>query len=341
MSTTVGAVAAPDGEEAETPEATPWPGLAVALAGGLAALALNAVLPVVSALLIAIVLGLVAGNLVGPRRALAPGLSIASRRVLRVGIALLGLQLALREVLALGWGALAVVFLVVCGGIGLTLWTGRLIGVPPARRLLIACGTSICGAAAVAAVDGVSESDEEDVAVALSMVVALGSVAMVVLPLLSGQLGLTDRAAGAWAGGGIHEVGQVVVAGGILGTTALQVAIVVKLARVLMLAPVLVVVSWRRRATEVAPGRRTPLVPGFVVVFVALVLVGSLTSVPPGVRDVVALVQGVALATAMCALGFAVDIRALRRLRPTDLMLGVASSLVVASLALALVLLVA
>ncbi len=296
----------------------------------------------VSALLIAIVLGLVVGNLVGPRRAWAPGLSIASRRVLRVGIALLGLQLALREVLALGWGALGVVFLVVCGGIGLSLWIGRLIGVPPARRLLIACGTSICGAAAVAAVDGVSESDEEDVAVALSMVVALGSVAMLVLPLLSGQLGLTGRAAGAWAGGGIHEVGQVVVAGGILGTTALQVAIVVKLARVLMLAPVLIVVSLRRRrVTEVLPGRRAPLVPGFVVVFVALVLVGSLTSVPPGVRDAVALVQGVALATAMCALGFAVDIRALRRLRPTDLMLGVASSLVVASLALPLILLVA
>ncbi len=319
-----------------------WPGLVVATAGGLLALVLHALVPAVSALLVAIVLGLLSATVLGPRPTLAPGLAIASRRILRIGVALLGFQLVVGEVLGLGWGALGVVVLVVCGGIGLTLWIGGLLGVPPGRRLLIACGTSICGAAAVAAVDGVTESDEEDVAVALAMVVAFGSVAMLAMPLIAEGTGLAGRPAGAWAGGSIHEVGQVVVAGGLLGAAALQAAVVVKLARVLLLAPVLAVLSWQRRAAAATgSGPRPPLVPGFVLGFVALVLLGSFAAVPPVAREAVALGQSVALATAMCALGFSLDVRALRRLRSTELLLGLLSSTIVATLALPLVLVVA
>jgi len=289
------------------------PGLALAAAGGAAALLVHALVPYLGTTLVAIVLGFALGAAGLVRDRVRPGLALVSRHVLRVGVALLGLELVLGDVLDLGWGLLAVVVAVVVLGILGTLALARFLGVPRDQGLLVACGFSICGAAAVAAVEGVRRSREEDVARAVSLVVVFGSIAMLAVPALGGLLGLGEVAAGAWSGAAVHEVGQVVVAGGLLGGAALKVAVVVKLARVLMLAPVLAVVSWHSRREAVATGRRPPLVPAFVLAFIALAVVRSVLDVPAGVLDVAGGVQSAALAAAMFALGCSVDPRALRR----------------------------
>lgn len=305
----------------------PLPGLGLAAAGGGAALLVHAAAPVLSPTLVAVALGIGLATLGAPSSATAPGLQVASRHLLRLGVALLGLQVVLPEVLALGWPVLATVVAVVVLGITGTLALARPLGVPPERALLVACGFSICGAAAVAAVEGVRRSrDEEsdDLATVVSLVVVFGSVAMLALPLTAVALGLSPEAAGAWSGASVHEVGQVVVAGGLLGGAALQVAVAVKLGRVLMLAPVLAVVSWRERRTAV---RRPPLLPGFVVAFVVLALVGA--AVPEPLLDVAALVQSGALAAAMFALGRGLDAAVLRRTgRPVVLLAAAATGLV-------------
>lgn len=309
----------------------------MAVLGGLLATAAHRAVPALSTLLVAIALGVAAGALVpagGRRRsALAPGIALASRRVLRIGIALLGLQVALGQVLDLGWPVLLVVVGVVAGGIGATLALGAHLGVPPARRLLVACGSSICGAAAVAAVAEARGADEDDVAAAITTVVVLGSAAMLALPAAATLLGLGDRAAGAWAGAGVHEVGQVAVAGGLLGGAALQVAVVVKLARVLLLAPVLAVAAHRagRAPSDV---RRPAPVPLFVVAFAACVALRSAGVLPDAVLASAALAQELALAAAMVALGTAVDLGALCRTPRAEVLLGVGAAVVVALLAL-------
>jgi uncharacterized integral membrane protein (TIGR00698 family) len=317
------------------------PGLALAFAGGLVAAGLNQLVPPVSSLLIAIVLGFLFATVRPVSPVLAPGLGTASKRVLRVGVALLGLQLGLAEIASLGWGALAVVVLVVTGGITTILLIGRRLGVPPSRALLIACGTSICGAAAVAAVDAVTDSDEEDVAIALALVVALGSTSMIVLPLIAMRSGLGQVEAGAWLGGSVHEVGQVVVAGGIVGASALQIAVLVKLGRVLMLAPVLAVLSWRQRAQlKGTAGKRPPVLPLFVVMFIALAALGSATDLPHTLLSVAKALQVLALASAMFALGCGIHAAALRRLRRQEVFLGVSGALAVALLALPMIVVV-
>jgi uncharacterized integral membrane protein (TIGR00698 family) len=238
----------------------------------------------------------------------------------------------LPEILALGWPVLLVIAGVVLLGITGTLLLARPLGVPPERALLVACGFSICGAAAVAAVEGVRRSrDEDDAATVVSLVVVFGSVAMLALPLGAVALGLSPVAAGAWAGASIHEVGQVVVAGGLVGGAALQVAVAVKLGRVLMLAPVLAVLSWHERRAAV---RRPPLVPGFVLVFIGLVALRTLVSVPPSLLDAVALVQSGALAAAMFALGCGLDVAVLRRTGASVLWLATAATALVALLGL-------
>jgi uncharacterized integral membrane protein (TIGR00698 family) len=313
--------------------ATRLSGLGIAALGGAAALGVHARVPALSPTLVGIVLGIAAsvvlpGAVSGPAR---PGLRIASRQVLRVGVALLGLQLLLPEIVALGWPMLVVIAGVVLFGIAGTLCLGRLLGVPAERALLVACGFSICGAAAVAAVEGVRESKDEDVATVVSLVVVFGSVVMLALPVGAIAVGFSPMAAGAWSGASIHEVGQVVVAGGLVGGAALQVAVAVKLGRVLMLAPVLAVISLRSRRTASV---RPPLVPGFVLAFVALACVRTFLPVPGPVLDVAGVVQAGALAAAMFALGCGVDVSALRRTGAPVLALAGAATVLVALLGL-------
>ena len=309
--------------------ATRLPGLGLAALGGAAALGVHVLVPALSPTLVGITLGIAVSGVVAETA--RPGLRIASRQVLRLGVALLGLQLLLPEIVALGWPMLVVVAGVVLLGIAGTLALGRFLGVPAERALLVACGFSICGAAAVAAVEGVRESKDEDVATAVSLVVVFGSVVMLALPLGAVALGFSPTAAGAWSGASIHEVGQVVVAGGLAGGAALQVAVAVKLGRVLMLAPVLAVISLRSRRTASA---RPPLVPGFVLAFVVCAGVRTFLPVPGSVLDVAGVVQAGSLAAAMFALGCGLDVAALRRTGAPVLALAVGATVLVALLGL-------
>lgn len=323
------------------------PGLALAGVAAAASFALTTVVHGLSALLVAIVLGIAFRNLVRlPERveaALAPGLAVASRRVLRIGIVLLGLQLVLGDILRLGPGMILVVVAIVTVGILSSLLLGRVLGISPTQRLLIACGFSICGAAAVAAVDGVIETeDDEEVVVAVALVVLFGTLMIPVLPLAASVLGLGQLQAGLWAGGSIHEVAQVVAAGSAIGGAGLAAAVVVKLARVLMLAPVLAVISVsRRRALKRldAGGKRPPIVPLFVVGFMAMVLLRSTGIVPASVVSVASGVETALLAAAMFALGAGVRIATFRRVGVKPFVLAVGSTVVVASVALVGVLL--
>lgn len=313
------------------------PGLGLAAAGAAAALGVHAAVPVLSPTLVAIVLGLaVATTRLAGMPALGPGLGLASRRLLRIGVALLGLQLVLSDVVALGWPVLLVVAAVVGLGILGSLGIARLLGVPAETALLLAAGFSICGAAAVGALQGVRRSRDETVAVVVSLVVVFGSLAMLVVPLLGSWLGLGAAATGAWAGASVHEVGQVVVAGGLVGGGALQVAVVVKLGRVLLLAPVLGVVSWHsRRAVLVGQdAARPPLVPLFVVAFVVLVVLRSTLPVPGSVLAAADVVQSATLAAAMFALGCSLRPATLRRTAPRVLALAAGATILVLLLGL-------
>ncbi len=231
------------------------PGLAVGAGVSAAALGLNQWVPALSPLLVAIVVGAALANTgrLSPR--LEPGLAVASRRLLRLGVALLGLQLALGDVLRLGWGVIGVVVAVVVLGSRAEWPWGGCSGLSRSQTLLIAGGFSICGAAAAAAVDGVIESDDEELVTSVALVVLFGTAMIPLLPLLAGWIGLAPAQAGMWAGASIHEVAQVVAASGVIGSGALAVGVVVKLGRVLLLAPVLAVISLRERRLRSPPSR--------------------------------------------------------------------------------------
>ena len=323
------------------------PGLALSLLAAGLAYGVGLVWPAVSPLLVAIVLGVVAANTRLPA-ATAPGVAFASKKLLRAGIVLLGLRLVLGDILALGAPMLIVVVAVVVGGLAGTVVLGRVLRLPARLTLLVACGFSICGAAAVMAAAGVVGDDEEterDAVTAVALVVVFGTLMIPLVPLAAGWLGLEPVAAALWAGGSIHEIAQVVAVGGILGGGALAVAVVVKLARVLLLAPVIAALSLARRRREGGSGTTgkalPPIVPLFVLGFLAMVVMRSTLALPAGLLAAAELVQTVLLAAAMFALGCGVKVRELARVGPRPFALAAGATLVVAAIAYAGVRLVA
>jgi uncharacterized integral membrane protein (TIGR00698 family) len=296
-----------------------------------------------SPLVIAAALGALVAN-TGLLPAVAgPGIAYSGRTLLRGGVALLGFQLSVGDVVALGWTQLVMVGTTVAATFTATRWLGRRLGLGEDLSLLVATGYSICGASAIAAMDDVTRADEEDVAVSIALVTLCGTLAIVVLPLLRGPLGLSDPAMfGSWVGASVHDVGQVVAAASGGGDASLHTAVLVKLTRVLMLAPLVLLVAQnvRRRAVAtpvdaaVTVTKRPPLVPTFLIGFLVAVTLRSTGIVPAGTLGGIAHLKDVLLAAGLFALGTGVRIAKLRRVGPKPFLLGLGSWVVIATVSL-------
>ncbi|THA26192.1 putative sulfate exporter family transporter [Streptomyces sp. RKND-216] len=332
--------------------AGPLPGLALAAAGVGAAWGVHLLVPAVPVLSAAIVLGVLAAHLPGVRRfvrgACRPGLTLAAKRLMRIGVVLLGLRLGLGDVLGLGGDTVAMVVAVVAATLCGTVWLGRRLGLPGDQPLLIATGYSICGASAIGAVGEVRRSEDRDIATSVALVTLCGTLAIGVLPLLQGPLGLDAVQFGRWVGAGVHDVGQVVATAQTAGPAALEEAVLVKLLRVALLAPLVALVALgalrgargrrdARRAGEAGGtrtarrtrGERPPLVPLFVLGFLAMVALRTTGLVPGTALHAADLAKEVLLAAALFGLGSAVHLPTLARTGPRVAALGLGAWLVI------------
>lgn len=322
------------------------PGLAVAFAVAAGAMLLARAVPLASPALTTVVAGMVAANAGWLPPVIRPGLAVAAKRVLRIGIILLGLQLAVGDVLALGGGVVGIVVAVVAGGIGVGLFLGRVLGIPWAEVVLIGCGFSICGAAAVAAAGGALDTsqDAEDrarlesqMAIALALVVLMGTLMIAIVPALTVAFDMGEFTAGVVAGGSIHEVAQVVAVGSIIGGSTLGVAVLVKLGRVVLLAPTIAIIAAmdRRRTTRRGDGAAPPIVPLWVVGFLGAIAIRSTGVLPAPMIDAAVPVQVLTLAAAMFALGTGARFELIKQvgLRPVILAIAITAAVLGISLA--------
>src|SRR5690554_1758292 len=316
------------------------PGVSVAAAAALLAWLIHALIPAVPLLTAAVVLGIVVAQLPVARPLLegvwAPGLSVAAKRLMRLGIVLLGLKLSLVDILELGWVTVAAVVVVVLLTFGITWMLGRAFRLPGHQPLLIATGFSICGASAIGAMSGVVKARDKETATPVALVTLCGTLAIAVLPALWHPLGLSAAEFGHWVGAGVHDVGQVVATAQIAGTSALAIAVIIKLTRVLMLAPMVSVaaVVVHRRAGGQSTGARPPVLPLFVAGFLAAVAVRTLVDLPEPVLASADVAQTALLAMALFGLGTAVRVKELVQTGWRALIVGLLSWLVIAVLAL-------
>lgn len=288
--------------------------------------------PVVIALLV----GLAWRSLKGRQAALDAGISFSVRPLLRFAIVLLGLQVTATEVLALGPGALALAVTVVAVTVPAAIWLGRMLGVEPGLAALLGMGTGICGASAIVATNQVVRAKDEDVTYALAVITLCGTVGLVLMPLLAAPLGLDPLSYGLWAGASLHEVVQAVGAAAAGGAEAAQSGTVMKLARVMLLAPAIMALGWWvARGAAAGGGTAKVQVPWFAVWFLGMVALVSTGLVPRLAVDASRWLVPLMMAASVAALGLSTDLRALHARGLKPLGLGVALSLLIAGIAFA------
>lgn len=322
------------------------PGLALGAAVAAAAFALKALqLPAIgsfSPLMLAILVGMLVRNTVGRPESARAGLAASLRTPLRLGIVLLGLQVTLGEILSIGWSGILILTFAVFGTFLFTIWLGDRLGVGRGLSTLIAAGTSVCGASAIVAANTVAHEPDESLAYALATVTLFGTVAMFGYPLLAPLLPLATQGYGLWAGASVHEVAQVVAAGFAHSESGGEFATVAKLARVLLLAPLILLMGlWVRQLLPESGGTargRAPM-PWFVFGFLAMVLLAGSGWLAPQWQSGGAFVTQVLLAFALAAVGLETDLRKLVAQGWRPLALGAGATLFIAltTLLLALV----
>jgi len=290
-----------------------WPGLAMSAVVAVAAqfLAEHYGAPV---MLFALLLGM-AVNFLSDDSRCKPGIEFVARQVLRWGVALLGLKITLDQVQSLGWQSVFMVVLAVSLTIALGVVVAKWMGFKPFFGLLSGGSVGICGASAAMAIAAAFPNHPQKDRATLFVVISvstLSTVAMVLYPMLVRWLDLDPQQAGFFLGGTIHDVAQVVGAGYSMGQETGDAATVVKLMRVAMLVPVIMVAAWMTRAahaqsmdsaTAGAPASRPPLLPWFAVVFVVLVLLNSLLHLPDIVVSTGHVLSRTFLVAAMAAIG--------------------------------------
>ena len=230
------------------------PGLLTAVFAVGVAFTVHAMVPVLPAMTVAVVLGLLAANLPGTGTWVAggarSGLDFAGKHLMRAGIVVLGLKVSVMDVLGLGWQALLLITGVVLVSFAGTYGISRMFRLTRDASLLIATGFSICGASAIGAMAAVRRIRHVDTVLPVALVTLCGTLAIGVLPLLLHPLQLTPEVFGAWTGASVHDVGQVVATAQTAGTGALAIAVVVKLTRVILLAPMVAAAGVHQRTAS-------------------------------------------------------------------------------------------
>ncbi len=264
-------------------------------------------------MLMALLLGMAFVFLAEDGATTAPGIEFASKKLLRFGVALLGLGITVQQIASAGIGVVVITF----AGVGLTIGAGALLARALGRSLpfglLTGGAVAICGASAALAISSVlpkgDPNHERDTIFTVIAVTALSTVAMIVYPMIGGALGMSDHAMGVFFGATIHDVAQVVGAGYSVSDEAGATATFVKLLRVALLVPVVVVLSIAFKSRS--PGQDGLPIPFFVIGFAALVLIGSANIIPPDVTAILLDLSRWCLITAIAALGMKTSLKKL------------------------------
>ena len=263
-----------------------------------------------SPLIIGIVLGMVYANTLRGHlpKDWEPGIQFCAKKVLRLAIILFGFRITFQDIAAVGLDGFLVSAIIVISTFSLGTYLGqKFFGLDKDTSILVAAGSAICGAAAVLATESVLNAKPYKSAVAVGTVVVFGTLAMFLYPILykSGILNMTPEIYGVYTGGTIHEVAQVVGAGSAVSQHAADTAVIVKMTRVMMLAPMMIVVGllFVGRKNGESNGKLKVVIPWFAVLFIVMAGINSLEIIPVAIVSGITQMDTFLLTMAMTALG--------------------------------------
>lgn len=265
----------------------------------------------ISPMIIGIVLGMIYANSLRNNlpSTWVPGITFCSKKILRLGIILYGFRLTLADIVEVGIAGITVDVIVVSITIIGGLFVGRLLKMDKETALLTSVGSGICGAAAVLGAESTIQTKPYKTAVAVATVVIFGTIAMFVYPIMyrTGILGLDPNQMGIYAGSTLHEVAHAVGAGNAMGEDVSNVAVIVKMIRVMLLVPVLLILAWwittKRAIRSESTGKGRLNIPWFAIGFLLVICFNSLNLLPTAVVDAINYFDTFLLTMAMAALG--------------------------------------
>ena len=299
--------------------------------------------PAISPLALCVAFGFLIANLGSWPTFANEGTALAGKKLMRIGVALLGAQVSFISLQAIGIKGVITVILVVSFTIFGILALSRLFKMTGDLGLLIGVGFGVCGATAVAAIRPQTRATQEETSYAIALISLCGTLSIFVLPFLGHLLGLSDQTFGAWAGAAVHDVGQVIATASVWSDDAVKSAIVIKLARVCLLAPIVLILSLRHRRYLKAQGEsaqtsaKVPLIPFFVLGFITVATVQNTFDIPSSLHDYIVLASKILLGAGLVALGSSVRWKAIRAIGPRPMLMGLIAWLIVGGVALAAV----
>lgn len=313
------------------------------LIGSLVALAfaINAFQGAISPLALSVILGFLFANFGSWPKFAMSATKTSGKRLMRIGVALLGLQVSVAALQSIGLKGVLVVLSVVTLTIFGILVLAKLFKMSGDLGLLIGVGFGVCGATAVAAIRPQTRATENETSYAIALISLCGTLSIFVLPFIGTLLGLSDETFGAWAGAAVHDVGQVVATASLWSDSAVQSAIVIKLSRVCLLAPIVLIISIRHRRWLTSQGNseistaKPPLIPLFVLGFILIAVANNLFTIPDSLHDLLVLLSKILLSAGLVALGSSVRWSAIRAIGGRPLAMGLLAWVLVGGISLA------
>ncbi|NOL49570.1 YeiH family protein [Pelistega europaea] len=281
-----------------------------------------------SAISFAILIGMIFGNTFYPKIAAKcdKGVLFSKGTLLRTGIIFYGFRLTLNQLVELGWSVIIIDAFVVASTFLLTYFIGRrLLKMDENTVILTGAGCSICGAAAVMATSSVVKAKPSEVTQAIAVVVLFGTLAIFIYPWLYHVLFTPDKAVdfGIGVGASVHEVAQVVAVGRQIGDAAMDMAVITKMVRVMMLAPFLFILMLFLLREQEEGGRKQKItIPWFAVWFLVMIVVNSVLPIPDEVRNIIVRLDQIVLTMAMAALGLTTHFSAFKTAGYKAIVLG-------------------
>lgn len=300
-------------------------------------------LHILGQLVIAILIGVVWKSIIGIPAYAVAGTNYSSKVLLRMGIILLGMRLNLKDIFNAGPKTFAVGAISLIFAILIVYGLSRLFKVEKKLGLLTACGTAICGAAAVLAISSQIKAKEKDTAIAVATVAVLGTTFTFGYTILYPFLGLSDPGYGIFSGATLHEIAHVIAAAAPGGNEAVDLAVMVKLTRVALLIPVALLIgfimSWKERSTD--KGKRfswkSIQIPWFIFGFLLMSALYSTGAVPELIAEKLVMLSYILMAMSMAGLGLNIDLVTFKKYGGKPFIAGLIGSILLTCLGYVLV----
>jgi len=286
----------------------------------------------ISPLFFSMVLGIIVGNSMDWQRG-KEAATFAARKCLRLGVVFLGFQISIDKFIEVGLRGLVAVIIIVAGVFLAIRFASKRFGLNDSLSTYIAGGFAICGATAIAAISSVRKGEDRDVSYAVALVALCGTLSVFVIPPLATLFGMSDASAGAWIGAAVHDVGQVIATASLISPVALESAVIVKLTRVVLLIPLVLLLA-RGSASTTSMRKATPT---FVFAFVALALLVNALALPDSVIDLGKESSKVLLSIGLFGMGLAVKWGQIKALGARPLALGLGAWVAAGALTLGVI----